>query len=57
MPGSRVLSIEDLKEFLPVEHKPTNQGLDPGREVNVITLKLDSITKLVAEGTEFIISK
>ena len=53
--GDRVISEEDLKEFLPVEHFPTNQGLDEGREVKVRTLKLGSITKLIVEKAVYII--
>lgn len=54
--GSMVVNQEDLKEFLP-KSTPTNQGLDPDRVVEVRTLKLASVTRLVAENAEFIISQ
>jgi hypothetical protein len=53
--GELVLPTEELKEFLPTEHKATNQGLDKDRVVDVRTLKLVSITRLVAEKAEYIV--
>lgn len=54
--GRRVIDVEDLREFLPTEHKATNQGLNEDRVIEVRTLKLVSITRLVAEKAEYIIS-
>jgi hypothetical protein len=54
--GNKVIPAEDLKEFLPVEYEAKNQGLDPEREVKVRTLKLASVTRLVAEKAEYIVS-
>ena len=53
--GDRIIPTEDLKEFLPVEREATNQGLDTERQVQVRTLKLDSVTRFVAEKAEYII--
>jgi hypothetical protein len=55
--GDKVIDVEDLREFLPVPKKPTNQGLEEGREVEVRTLKLASVTSLRAEGAEFIVEQ
>ena len=54
--GSIVIPTADLKEFLPLDYKPKNQGLDIDRVVEFRTLKLASVTRLVAEGAEYIVS-
>lgn len=46
---------DDLSEFLPIESKPMNQGVDEGNEVQVRTLKLNSVISLSACGEEYII--
>ena len=46
---------EALKEFLPVEKAPTNQGLDEGHEVQVRLFKLASIKKIKMDGKELIV--
>jgi hypothetical protein len=53
--GNTVIPTEELKEFLPKEYEAANQGLDKDRQVKVITLKLESIVRLVAEKAEYII--
>ena len=53
--GDKELDEDALVEFLPPPRKPTNQGLDSGREVEVRTLKLSSVKKLRAEKVEFIV--
>jgi hypothetical protein len=50
-----VINKDDLKEYLPVESAPKNQGLDEGREIEVRTLKLSSVKRLVAENSEYIV--
>jgi hypothetical protein len=46
---------EQLTEYLPTEHAPSNQGLNEGNEVNVRTFKMTSIKKLVVDGIEYIV--
>jgi hypothetical protein len=53
----KVIAKEDLAEFLDVPRKPTNQGLDPDRTIEVRTLKLDSVTRVRADGWEWIVVK
>jgi hypothetical protein len=45
-----VLSRDELSEFLPAPSAPMNQGLEEGNEVEVRTLKLNSIVSLSACG-------
>jgi hypothetical protein len=44
------ISKEEISEFLPPEHEPTNQGTEPGNAVIVRTLKLESLKALSADG-------
>ena len=53
--GNIEIDKGELAEFLDIPRKPTNQGLAPERTIEVRTLKLDSVTKLIAEGAEFIV--
>jgi hypothetical protein len=53
--GDRVIDKDALAEFLDVPRKPTNQGLE--RPVEVRTLKLDSVTRVRADGWEWIVVK
>lgn len=39
---------ETLKDFLPINANPSNQGLEEGNEVQVRTLKLNSVIRLSA---------
>ena len=48
--NGKVIPKEDLAEFLPVESVPKNQGVEEGNEVNVRTLKLQSVASLSACG-------
>jgi hypothetical protein len=44
-----------LKEYLPKDSKPQNQGLEEGDEVQVRTLKLSSLKGLKMNGEEYIV--
>jgi hypothetical protein len=43
-----------LVNFLDVEHTPSNQGVDDGREVIVRTYKLESIRSLTVNGKAYV---
>jgi hypothetical protein len=51
----KVVDTRELKEYLPLEYEAKNQGLEEEDQVKFITLKLASITKLVAEKAEYIV--
>ena len=53
--GDKVLDKDALAEFLDVPRKPTNQGLEPERTVEVRTLKLDSVIRFKGDGCDFIV--
>jgi hypothetical protein len=55
--GDRVIDKDALAEFLDVPRKPTNQGLASDRSIEVRTLKLDSVTRVRADGWEWIVVK
>jgi hypothetical protein len=57
MSGKKVIDVDALAEYLPTPKKPTNQGLSEDRAVEVRTLKLTSVVKLIAEGAEFIVDQ
>lgn len=44
---------DQIAEFLPPEHAPTNQGVENGNEVIVRTLKLESLKALSADGETY----
>ena len=46
---------ELLREFLPKPSAPKNQGLDEGTEVEVQTLKLESLVSIKLDGEEYIV--
>jgi len=48
-----MIDKEELKEFLPKETAPKNQGLEQGNEVIVRTYKLGSIRKIKTEGETY----
>ena len=54
--AGKVLDRKDLEEFLAKDYTPANQGLAPDRVVEVRTLKLASVTRVVADKAEFIVS-
>jgi hypothetical protein len=53
--GNTLIPTDELKEFLKLEYEAKNQGLEKERQIKVITLKLESITRLAADGAEYII--
>jgi hypothetical protein len=53
--GNKVLDKDSLAEFLDIPRKPTNQGLAPERTIEVRTLKLDSVTRFIGEGCDFLV--
>lgn len=55
--GDRVIDKDALAEFLDVPRVAKNQGLAPERTVKVQTLKLDSVTRVRADGWEWIVVK
>lgn len=55
--GDRVIDKDDLAEFLDVPRVAKNQGLAPERTIKVQTLKLDSVTRVRADGWEWIVVK
>lgn len=49
------ISADMLKEFLPIKSAPKNQGVEKGNELQVRTLKLDSVKEIHAFGDCYII--
>ena len=53
MSSGRLIQKSLLVEFLPKESMPTNQGLELGNEVEVRTLKLESLKELKFQGNVY----
>ena len=47
------IDVEELKEYLPVPSAPKNQGLEEGNEIQVRTLKLESLKELTFNGITY----
>ena len=53
--SGKVVPHSYLEEYLPKEYAPKNQGLEPGNEIRVQTLKLDSLKELKHGGNTYVV--